>query len=754
MRTKHFTLLTVVFLLLPFTAAAQNGDPAAEIVPAVDCSSELCRQAAQAFQQQNYREAGELYSQYFQSLREAGQPDGAWLVHAAFAHQRAQSWNAAIRYYGAAARELPELQSFLLTEAVRSALHSSSEEDHRPLFEEAYQSNALLPVFRNGAFLKAQLELRLHGFPSPETIAVALRTAEKEELCPWVANAILANKDNGEQVNTAALAEVFQLAYGGCIDADSSALLRGFGISPGGPARLARAHQYFFAVDFPKALAELDRIEAQSLSAVESCQAQFRRARSHFRLRQWDVAKGIYRQIAENCTDEANEDERVRSLYAVGNRLYHLAANNRNQRLARLDEAQRFFTTLLNDYPHRSHADDALFFLARIERLRPQPDREKELKLLRRALTDYPHEDMVHEMAWEVYEPLFRSGRYQEFIDGVTTLPLPDWDREYFSQGRLEYFVGAAHARLGRVSEAARYWQLAWVKYPFGFYGYLGHLRLLENNHTPEPLLEGDDLRRVDWFQGDFLGGGADLLARAGHFDGACDVESARHANGGVSDRDKWRLATLCHHAGRYTQSHNIARRQIPGRPWSLPEAGRLIRWHVAWPDPYGAQLQNAVNEFGPSEEALYVHPGFASAIMREESGFAEEVVSWAGAVGLMQLMVATARDHDSVIEGRATRENLKQAENNIPIGIDHLARLSRRFNGHPVKMAAAYNAGSGRVDSWLRRQPTDEIALWVEDIPFLETRNYTKRVIGSYAAYQLLQGAERLDSRIAEPAR
>ena len=68
--------------------------------------------------------------------------------------------------------------------------------------------------------------------------------------------------------------------------------------------------------------------------------------------------------------------------------------------------------------------------------------------------------------------------------------------------------------------------------------------------------------------------------------------------------------------------------------------------------------------------------------------------------------------------------------------------------------MTAAYNAGGGRVTQWLRSFPNEEIALFVENIPFLETRDYTKRVIGSYGAYQWLSGQHVLDPRVAQPAR
>ncbi len=725
-----------VALFVPILAAAEVGDPTAALVPTIECESTTCQEAATALSNEEYGEAAKLFAAHFDAASDQDGA-GAWLVHAAYANYLAGQWDEAAQLYVKAADQVEQLREFLLTQAVRATLEGSVDRD---IIARAFDTGALDAGFEDGFFLAAQAQTLEAPLPEAAVVASALEKDDREKVCPWLIERLGDADGSHDEEST-----LFDLAHSYCVDEDYDAALAALDYEPSATARMIRADHLAWAVRFRPAIAELDAIDDGALSEVDQCRADFRRARSHFRLRQYSAAEVIYRQIVDDCTDPDAENQRVRSLYAVGNRNYHRG---------RLDDAEKYFTTLYEEYPYRSHADDALFFLARIERARDDGDRDREKELLIEALENYPQEDMIHEFAWEVYEPVFRRGDYKKFIDEVTALPLPDWDAEYFSQGRLEYFVGLAHQRLGDIDDAARYWQLAWVKYPFSFYGYLGHLRLLEHDRQPEALQAGPLGQSVDWFDDNFEGTGADILARAGHLAGACDFEAGRLSAGEPTRSDRWRLATLCHQAGNYTFSHNIARRQIPGRPWAAPQSGRLARWHVAWPDPFGPQLAAAVDTHGPDEPELYVHPGFASSIMREESGFQEDVVSWAGALGLMQLMPATAREHDDAIDGIASPDRLMTAEINIPVGIDHLARLSRRFDGHPVLMTAAYNAGSGRVNGWLRRQPSDEIALFVEDIPFLETRNYTKRVIGSYAAYQILQGEQTLDDRIILPAR
>ncbi|TXD37572.1 hypothetical protein FRC98_07735 [Lujinxingia vulgaris] len=702
-------------------------------IPPIQCSDETCQAGLDAQANADYLNAAGHFTAYANAL-ETAEERQPWLVKAAYAFERAEDWHQAAQHYAQAARIGGELQDFLWTQAARAQLNLGVDST---LIDEVLQSGALTRGFTGGAFSLVRIETERNGLPSPQHTDAMLRHEDPDEVCPWLVTMLLDTADS------AARDQLADKAYAICIDAAHDYAFEQLAFTPSADSRRERADRLFSAVRFEDARAQLDAIDRSALNAIDRCRADFRLARTLFRLRQPERAEELYRSVVETCTDDANEDERVRSLYAVGNRNYHRG---------RLDDAERFFKQLLEDYPERTHADDALFYLARVAR--QSGNHQHELQLLSRALQDYPDGDMVHELVWEAHEALYRNGDFEGFTNAVTALDLPERDAQYFSQGRLEYFVGQAYRQLHRPALAERYLQRAWVMYPFSFYGYLAHLRLLEMELTPEPLSPDAEDSRVAWFEGDFPGSGAATLAAADHFEGACEYEHARQQNVSPSETERWRLAALCHKAERFPLSHNIARRSVPGRPWALPRQGRVTRWHVAWPNPFQATIAQAVEAERAQAPDIDLHPGFPASIMREESSFIEDVVSWAGAHGLMQLMPATALDHDRDIEGRATPEKLKTAEVNIRVGVDHLFTLADRLDGHPVLMAAAYNAGAGRIGGWLRRQPNDEIALWVEDIPFLETRDYSKRVIGTYAAYQWLQGQTELDARIANPAR
>lgn len=127
----------------------------------------------------------------------------------------------------------------------------------------------------------------------------------------------------------------------------------------------------------------------------------------------------------------------------------------------------------------------------------------------------------------------------------------------------------------------------------------------------------------------------------------------------------------------------------------------------------------------------------FVFAVSRQESAFNPKAVSRAGARGLMQLMPATARA--TARQARLPQPStaaLFDPDTNVRLGAHHLAHLMQRYDGHRALVAAAYNAGSARVNRWLKERgglPTD---VWIETIPFAETRGYVKSVLAFSHVY------------------
>jgi soluble lytic murein transglycosylase len=128
------------------------------------------------------------------------------------------------------------------------------------------------------------------------------------------------------------------------------------------------------------------------------------------------------------------------------------------------------------------------------------------------------------------------------------------------------------------------------------------------------------------------------------------------------------------------------------------------------------------------------VDPLLVLSLMRQESAFNREAKSIAGARGLMQVMPATARMVASV---RAHR--LDDPTTNIAVGVKYLLKRLDQYSGDVELTLAAYNAGFARVDDWRRRYPTENKMLFLDFIPFKETREYVSAILRNYYWYTKL---------------
>lgn len=135
---------------------------------------------------------------------------------------------------------------------------------------------------------------------------------------------------------------------------------------------------------------------------------------------------------------------------------------------------------------------------------------------------------------------------------------------------------------------------------------------------------------------------------------------------------------------------------------------------------------------------------GWILALMRSESAFMEKVKSPAGALGLMQVMPATGKLTARKIGMKNFRTNdLLIAKKNITIGTAYMKEMQDRFKGSHILATAAYNAGPGRSIKWSPKTGCKEPDIWVEQIPFDETRGYVKRVLFYASIYDWRLGQQ-----------
>ena len=164
--------------------------------------------------------------------------------------------------------------------------------------------------------------------------------------------------------------------------------------------------------------------------------------------------------------------------------------------------------------------------------------------------------------------------------------------------------------------------------------------------------------------------------------------------------------------------------------PRSEFAASELLK--LAYPRAFENTVIAASEKTGVAPEVIW-------GVMRQESMYQPDVTSRAGAYGLMQLMPGTAKSEAKKMA--VSDDAYLDPEGNVMLGANHLAGLFARYDEAPLAFAA-YNAGGGRVKKWTQNPITD-MAEWIEDIPFRETRGYVKAVTRNIEAYKTLYPKE-----------
>ncbi|MBI1174259.1 MAG: transglycosylase SLT domain-containing protein [Sideroxydans sp.] len=169
----------------------------------------------------------------------------------------------------------------------------------------------------------------------------------------------------------------------------------------------------------------------------------------------------------------------------------------------------------------------------------------------------------------------------------------------------------------------------------------------------------------------------------------------------------------------------------------AIGTAERTVQLHdfnMRYLAPYRAELEPHIRETGLDEAWVY-------GLMRQESRFVSQAKSGVGAAGLMQIMPATARWLARKMGMRDYRQSLlHELDTNLRLGTYYMKTVLSRFDNNPVLASAAYNAGPSRARQWRGEKPL-EGAIYVETIPFDETRDYVKKVMSNTVYYAKLFG-------------
>lgn len=491
--------------------------------------------------------------------------------------------------------------------------------------------------------------------------------------------------------------------------------------------------------------AVLSEQPAEVRYAEIGCEIQLLRGKALASKRKHGEAADALAEPIKRCK---GDDLRARLLYLAG---VYAAKDGRHT------QAVQRFNQLEKEAPSHRLADDARmkaaysYYELGVEK--------KFTELLSSMDRDYPEGDMVLDGVFRLAMRRIEKGDWPgaaQVLERAAKLgKLRDGARGREYAGRERYFWARSLMQLGEADRAKSEYEAIVRELPLSYYMLLAYSRLKDLDSQRAAQVRDDAMdssarqpfsfeRRPEFKEPGFLR--ALELSRVGDLANAKrEISAMGIAKRGAAPAVLWGIALLYARAGSANLSHGVARGLLTDWPQRWPAGDWIQTWEIAFPRPHHKTVEHNAAKVGISESLVY-------AVMREESAFDADAESPANAYGLMQLIVPTAKLYAKGLPYDARA--LKRPTINITLGCRALADLSETFEAHPLMAIPGYNAGPGRPRRWLRERPNLDFDLWVEAIPYTETRRYTQRVLASRAAYTVLYDTANSEQSLLLPLR
>ena len=432
-------------------------------------------------------------------------------------------------------------------------------------------------------------------------------------------------------------------------------------------------------------------------------------------------------------------------------------------KLGEREKGIRTFQKIISSYPEGEWADDALFYIGNI--YREANDLKMGLKFYGRLASEYPESKFADSALWWNAWAYYRAGEFKKTEQTLQEL-VSRYPRSFLVH-QARYWQGKTAEKRDDPARAALYYGRVLQKGPYTYYGYRAAERLIAlkvpQGAAPadmpvdavpvcgtEPCHE-DPLAAYDTDDGPpvWTDETRQLLAAEPSFKKTLELMHLDMKNEAAAEL--WSLQERLPHTrgafiglskaffelGDYYRSLVLVLRNyqpyLDGQTRETP----ADLWVLAYPQGYWDSIATYAKKYGQD-------PYFIAAIIREESQFHAAALSSAGARGVMQVMPQTGEwvARNVSIPG-FDRSRLFEPDMAINVGTWYISHLMKRFKNDPLFVAAAYNAGPEAVTSWLARNgPAGlERDVFVESIPFSETRGYVKKVLRNYAEYKRIYG-------------
>lgn len=485
---------------------------------------------------------------------------------------------------------------------------------------------------------------------------------------------------------------------------------------------------------YAKTVKQADRfLRRKGLSADQRCRALYAKGSAIFKQRERAKARPSFDRCAKACGKAGAGGERLevkcryqgaRGLYAEGK--YATAA--------------KAFQKLAKDHDTSSYVDDALVLAGEAYLEAKDPKRAE------KAYLDAAGKggDMADEARRRLLVSQFGRGDLKAATKTIEA-GLASGGLAPVERARMHYFKGRILDAQGDSKGARAAWTEVLRIAPLEYPGLLAFSRLAEAGDgalqaaTAELLPPRTEAAKVLVLPKGVAVERARILARLGL--GEATREELKNA-----EVKGWGALGLLDDAGLYPEVQRMLT-TVPRSFRAEPPAGPNERlWTIAHPRPFTELIDAREAEHG-------VPPLLTYAIMQTESRFDPGAISWAGARGLVQLMPSTA---ERVAKGAgidiSDKQRLHDPSTNLALGTRLLAELVDKYGGGTGAVALAipsYNAGPGAVKRWLAEAQGQDLDLFIERIPYDETRKYTMRVLGRWLAYRVVYGSGPLEGRV-----
>ena len=458
---------------------------------------------------------------------------------------------------------------------------------------------------------------------------------------------------------------------------------------------------------------------------------------TQFRLRSYSNAIDLFTE-ALSC-DLSKEDQATA-------RFMILDAYSRKSQYGKVHAAAK---TFLAKHADHSEACNVLYLDATA--YRSEEKTKQAVERYRETARRFPDCDLTDDALWFAAWALYRGGELDEAMKTLEELA-----HAYpggFVEQQAVYWLGRCHQDREETDKAALRFRDVWTRWPLSFYGTLSLWRLNELKASwPKGVVPKENLKNfpleqdleleISYLAADrHVRRGLELLRLGLKNDAVAEFSAIDRDALDEADQVKldWLLTVAYHRVGDLYRSHFIPRLRREEFAAGLPVAPRRSFWKLAYPHAYG----DLTEKYG---KAFDIDPLFVMAIMREESGFHPQIESPANAVGLTQIIASTGRRIARKLGvKRFSLADLKDPETAIRFGAFHLKELLDRWDGKVPLAIGSYNAGEGAVARWVKKNGDLPFDVWLEEIPYRETRNYTRRVLKTYGIYRYLYTDEQI---------